>query len=62
MRKKILTEAMIDQYADFARMAGSRAATAERFGQYAAADGSFVKDHIGALKMPVLILWASRTT
>ncbi|MEI9990261.1 MAG: alpha/beta hydrolase [Rhizomicrobium sp.] len=58
VRKKILTEAMIDQYADFARMEGSRAATAERFGE--ADDTSFVKDHIGALKMPVLILWGEQ--
>lgn len=60
VRKKILTDAMIDQYADFARMEGSRQATAERFGEYSAADGSFVKNHVGALTMPVLILWGEQ--
>jgi len=60
VRKQILTEAMIDQYADFARMAGSREATAERFSQYSATDSAFVKDHIGALTMPVLILWGEQ--
>ena len=58
VRKKILTDAMIDQYADFARMEGSRQATALRFGQ--SGDPGFVKDHIGALKMPVLILWGEQ--
>ncbi len=60
VRKQILTQAMIDQYADFARMAGSRDATAERFAQSSAADAAFVKAHIGALKMPVLILWGEQ--
>ena len=60
VRKQILTEAMIDQYADFARMEGSRHATAERFGEFSPADQSFVKDHIGALTMPVLILWGEQ--
>ncbi len=57
VRKSILTPQMIDLYSDMALMEGSRAATAERFGQYAAGDANFIKDHVGALKMPVLILW-----
>ncbi|MEJ0027537.1 MAG: alpha/beta hydrolase [Rhizomicrobium sp.] len=60
VRKKILTEQMIDQYADFARMEGSRPATAQRFTQFSPADAAFVKDHIGALTMPVLILWGEQ--
>ncbi len=60
MRKKILTEKMIDLYADFARMEGSRQATAERFGEFSATDQGFVKDHIRALTMPVLILWGEQ--
>ncbi|HJW39657.1 MAG TPA: alpha/beta hydrolase [Rhizomicrobium sp.] len=60
VRKQILTPAMIKQYADFARMAGARQATAERFSQYSPADNSYVKDHIGVLTMPVLILWGEK--
>ena len=60
VRKKILTEKMIDLYADFARMEGSRQATAERFGEFSATDQGFVKDHIRALTMPVLILWGEQ--
>jgi pimeloyl-ACP methyl ester carboxylesterase len=58
VRKDILTNEMIDLYTDMALLEGSRAATAERFSQYGDAnDQNFVKDHVSALKMPVLILW-----
>jgi pimeloyl-ACP methyl ester carboxylesterase len=60
VRKDILTPQMITLYADMARMEGSRAATAERFGQYSAADSTYVKDHVSALTMPVLILWGEQ--
>lgn len=54
VRKSIITDAMIDSYWDFARMEGTREATRERFGL---PRDTFVKDHIAAIKMPVLILW-----
>ena len=57
VRKSILTQDMIDLYSDMALMEGSRAATAERFSQFSAGDANYIKDHVGVLKMPVLILW-----
>jgi pimeloyl-ACP methyl ester carboxylesterase len=54
VHKAIITNAMIDQYWDFARMAGTRAATKERFSE---PFDTYVSDHIGAMKMPTLILW-----
>lgn len=57
VRPGILTNAMVAQYTDLTLMEGSREATMERFGEYAGADQSYVKDHVAALKMPVLILW-----
>ncbi|MEI9996181.1 MAG: alpha/beta fold hydrolase [Rhizomicrobium sp.] len=60
VRKAVLTEPMIDLYSDMARMDGSREATAERFGEFDPADAHYVKDHVGALKMPVLILWGEQ--
>lgn len=56
VRKSILTDAMIDEYWDFARMEGTREATAERFSQ-PFTGRSYIKDHIGAITMPTLILW-----
>src|SRR5258708_26645604 len=56
VRKAVLTDAMIDQYWDFARMEGTRQATAERFG-LGFADRNHIKDHIDAIKVPTLILW-----
>jgi pimeloyl-ACP methyl ester carboxylesterase len=56
VRKSILTEQMIDLYTDMALLEGERAATFERFNQIGG-DFNFVRDHVGALKMPVLILW-----
>ncbi len=57
VRKSVLTDDMVNLYSDMALLEGSRAATAERFGQYASGDANHIKNHIGALKMPVLILW-----
>jgi len=54
VRKAIITDAMIDQYWDFARMAGSRAATESRFQE---PYDSYIPDHVGAIKAPTLILW-----
>jgi pimeloyl-ACP methyl ester carboxylesterase len=56
VRKSILTEQMIDLYTDMALLEGERGATFERFNQFGG-DFNFVKDHVRALKMPVLILW-----
>ncbi|MEJ0043075.1 MAG: alpha/beta hydrolase [Rhizomicrobium sp.] len=60
VRKTILTQEMIDLYSDMALLEGSRAATAERFSQYAPGDAAFIKGHVGALTMPVLILWGEQ--
>ena len=57
VRKSVLTQDMIDLYSDMALLEGSRAATATRFGQFGSGDMNYIKDHVGALKMPVLILW-----
>jgi pimeloyl-ACP methyl ester carboxylesterase len=59
VRKAVLTEQMIDLYSDMALLEGSRHATFERFNQ-AGGDFDYVKDHVGALKMPVLILWGEQ--
>jgi pimeloyl-ACP methyl ester carboxylesterase len=59
VRKAVLTEQMIDLYSDMALLQGSRAATFERFNQVGE-DFNFVKDHVGNLKMPVLILWGEQ--
>ncbi len=54
VRKAIITDAMIDQYWDFARMAGTRAATRDRF---RLPEDSYIAEHIGVIKAPTLILW-----
>jgi len=59
VRKAVLTEQMIDLYSDMALLEGSREATLERFNQMGS-DQHYVKDHVGALKMPVLILWGEQ--
>lgn len=56
VRKAALTDAMIDQYWDFARMAGTRQATLTRF---QLAPDTYVRDHIAAIKAPTLILWGN---
>lgn len=57
VRKSIVTDEMIDSYWDFARMEGTREATAMRF---ALPKDSDVKDHISAIKAPALILWGEQ--
>jgi pimeloyl-ACP methyl ester carboxylesterase len=57
VRKAIITDAMIDSYWDFARMEGTREATAERFQEPFTTE---VKDHIGQIKAPTLILWGEQ--
>lgn len=54
VRKSIITNRMIDMYWDFARMDGTRQATLVRFRLPWNTD---VKDHIGDIKAPTLILW-----
>jgi len=59
VRKTVLTEQMIDLYSDMALLQGTRKATFERFNQVGE-DNNYVKDHVGALTMPVLILWGEQ--
>jgi pimeloyl-ACP methyl ester carboxylesterase len=54
VRKQIITDAMIDQYWDFACMDGTRQATLDRFNE---TPGTYIKDHIDDIKAPTLILW-----
>ena len=54
VRKAVLTDAMIDQYWDFARMEGTRQATVVRF---QLPEDSYVSEHTDAIKAPTLILW-----
>ncbi|MGA7675008.1 MAG: alpha/beta hydrolase [Rhizomicrobium sp.] len=54
VRKATLTDTTIDEYWDFARMAGTREATVARF---RLPPDSYVRDHVGAIKTPTLILW-----
>ena len=57
VHKDIITDKMIDQYWEFARMTGSRAANGLRFQLPFTND---VKDHIGDIKAPTLILWGAQ--
>jgi pimeloyl-ACP methyl ester carboxylesterase len=54
VRKSIITDAMIDQFWDFPRMEGNREAT---FVRYGLSRDPYVKEHIGDVKTPTLILW-----
>jgi pimeloyl-ACP methyl ester carboxylesterase len=56
VRKAIISDAMIDQYWEFARMTGSRAATKERFRE---PPDNFIADHVAAIRVPTLILWGA---
>ena len=58
VRKSIVTDKMIDMYWDFHLMAGTREANAERFATVE--DYGYVKDHIGQIKAPTLILWGEQ--
>lgn len=57
VRKAIITDRMIDMYWDFHLMEGTREANAERF--VTNEDFNYVKDHIGQIKAPTLILWGA---
>src|SRR6185503_14694017 len=57
VHKKVMTRRMVDMYWDFARMAGTREATLIRF---RLPMDSAVKDHIGDIKAPTLILWGKQ--
>ena len=57
VRKSVLDDAMVDKYWDFARMEGTREATAERFSMGWGSDRNYIKDHIREITMPTLILW-----
>jgi pimeloyl-ACP methyl ester carboxylesterase len=57
VHKEIITPAMIDMYWNFARMEGTRQATAERF---ALPWDTYVKDHIAQITAPTLILWGEQ--
>ena len=57
VHKQIITDKMIDQYWEFARMEGSRQANAERFALPFTND---VKEHIGDIRAPTLILWGEQ--
>jgi pimeloyl-ACP methyl ester carboxylesterase len=54
VHKAIITDAMIDQYWDFARMTGTRAATGKRFRE---PFDDFIEQHISTIRVPTLILW-----
>lgn len=57
VRKSIMTDKMIDQYWELARMTGSRAANDARF---ALPQTNDVKRHVGDIKAPTLILWGAQ--
>ncbi len=57
VRKAALTDALIGEYWDFARMRGTREATVARF--QLEQDG-YVRAHVGAIKAPTLILWGEQ--
>jgi pimeloyl-ACP methyl ester carboxylesterase len=58
VHKAIITDQMIDMYWQFHLMEGTREANAERFATVE--DYNYVKDHIGQIKAPTLILWGAQ--
>ncbi len=58
VRKSVITDKMIDMYWRFHLMEGAREANAERFATNE--DYGYVKDHIGQIKAPTLILWGAQ--
>jgi len=54
VHKSVLTNAMIDRYWDFIRMAGTREA---EFARRGLPKNTYVLDHIAGIKAPTLILW-----
>jgi pimeloyl-ACP methyl ester carboxylesterase len=57
VRKSFLTDATVDQFWEFLRMEGTRQATFARSGL---PRNSYIKDHIGDIKAPTLILWGEK--
>jgi pimeloyl-ACP methyl ester carboxylesterase len=57
IRKAALTDVLVDEYWDFARMKGTRQATVARF---RLDRDDYVKLHTGAIKAPTLILWGAQ--
>lgn len=55
--KNLITPAMVDQYWELNRMAGSREATAERF---RLPPDPYVAKHTGDITAPTLILWGAK--
>lgn len=55
VRKQALTDQMVELYTDMALLEGARQATFARFNQ--PFDRDFIKNNVGKLTMPVLILW-----
>jgi pimeloyl-ACP methyl ester carboxylesterase len=57
VHKAIVTDAMIDQYWELNRMEGTPEATLKRFNE---TWDTYIKDHIGQIKVPTLILWGEQ--
>jgi pimeloyl-ACP methyl ester carboxylesterase len=55
--RNLVTPAMVDEYWELNRMAGTREATMLRF---QIPWDSYVKDHAGDIKAPTLILWGAK--
>jgi len=56
VHKSVITDAMVEQYWELNRMEGTPEATLARFNE---PFGTYVKDHIGQIKAPTLILWGA---
>jgi pimeloyl-ACP methyl ester carboxylesterase len=56
VHKTVITDAMVEQYWELNRMEGTPEATLARFNE---PFGAYVKDHIGQIKAPTLVLWGA---
>lgn len=57
VHQNLITRAMVTQYWELNRMAGTREATRERFGL---PWDTYIKDHTSQIKAPTLILWGAQ--
>lgn len=57
VHKRLISDFMIDEYWDFARMEGTREATLKRF---ELPEDTTIRDHINDIKAPTLILWGAQ--
>jgi pimeloyl-ACP methyl ester carboxylesterase len=57
VRKAALTDTLVDEYWNFARMKGTREATVARF---RLDRDDYVRGHVGAIRVPTLILWGEK--